>query len=207
VHFTVETGGPREAFTGMVTVLDGAIIGVDTADKRIGVLWRILRDHSPDTSGILLPHSLQTQARFLKVGVYALELAVTIGATVARDTLFIPVREPPAPPKPKLIAPNPGDTLFVGTQYRIAWEMPVGGPVSIQLSTSGEKEGWQHLADSVASVQGISVFGWIPPERLAGCGACSIRIIHSGPDTLVAAMEGTFTVLSHPPAAPRDTLR
>ena len=30
------------------------------------------------------------QSLFRKAGVYALELAVTIGATVARDTLFIP---------------------------------------------------------------------------------------------------------------------
>jgi hypothetical protein len=206
VRFSVSTAGPAEAFIGMVTFLEARLIGVDTADKRLGILWRVLRDLSPDTAGILHPHSLQTQASFRKVGVYALELAVTIGATIARDTLVIPVREAPAPAKAKLIAPTAGETLHVGMVYKVAWEMPVRGPVSIQLSTLAGKDGWRVLADSVASVPGISYFSWTPPENLAGSLDCSIRILHSGPDTLVAGMEGTFSILSRAEIV-KDTAR
>lgn len=206
VRFEVETRGPSEAFVGMVTVLDGRISAVDTADKRLGILWRVLRDQSPDTVAILLPHSLQTQAQFRKVGVYALELAVTLGATVARDTLFVPVREAPPPPISRLISPSAGESLFVDVQHKVAWEAAHRGLVSVQLSTQGGKEGWRTIGDSLPSLPGLNHFAWTPPESLADSLTCSIRIMQSGRDSLVAGMEGTFSILSRTAPA-KDTAR
>lgn len=197
-RFEVFAGGIREAAVGILTVLEAKILGLDSTDRRISVLWRPIKPNPADTAvRIANPTNLLTQVKFSAPGAYAIELVVTVGTVTMKDTAQFRVREAPLPTKPRVLQPRVKDSLLLGAPTQISWEMPVAGFATVELSLKGGVD-WQIVAKEVVSNQGITAHRWTPDPALPTSASCLIRVRLQPRDTslardsLVATMEGPF---------------
>ncbi|MDQ3001099.1 MAG: hypothetical protein M3Y08_07545 [Fibrobacterota bacterium] len=119
--------------------------------------------------------------RFDGEGVYEFQIAAT---------LVISVRRLPQPIKPRVIQPEPGDTLVAGRIFNIQWEMP-RGLVTVQVSMDSGTT-WLNLAQHK---DGPPYLPWIPAKDLGASRRCLIKVFHETDSTLVAIMPGPFNLL------------
>lgn len=192
----VEAGPPRETFVNTLAFLGAKLSGVDTLDQRKSILWRQIQANLQDTVFIVAPTQLRSEIKFRREGVYNFEIAVTVGAQTAKDTLVMLVREPLPPLRARMVQPRPGDTVFIGKTTNVAWEMPIADSVNIQFSGTSGKE-WTDIARHHMAPQGLAGFAWTPGDSLAPSATCLIRVSQEVGDSIITRMEGTFTLGSH----------
>jgi hypothetical protein len=196
----IDAGTQIDAFVNVVTSLRARVFGADSLNPRIAYLWRQLS--GPVRAHVENSTSAETRAKFPAEGVYAIEASAALGAASARDTLYVHVREAQAPARPRVVQPAPGDSLKAGAAANIAWEMPVKGAATIELSRTGGIT-WDTLARRVESFQGLSRWSWTPADSLGASRDCLIRVRLDGSDSLVAVMAGPFTLFARPDSLAR----
>lgn len=200
IPFTVQAAGPPEAFVNTPAPFDARIVASQPLDNRASFLWRQIDSlTAPGLVRIKNPAAKGAEITFPEEGVYTLEASATIGLTTMRDTLIQRVRTPPVP-KPRIVYPRPVDSLVAGTSYNLAWEMPVAGTATVELSRSGDPDAWEPLAHDVPSGKGISYLPWIPADSLAPSPTCLLRVrlkVGEVPDSLVAVSDKPFALLPH----------
>ncbi|MEO6098312.1 MAG: hypothetical protein ABIW76_22620 [Fibrobacteria bacterium] len=217
--FEVFAGESHEAFLEVASFLEGKVGGAGGSDPRLSVLWRLIKEAAdsgradpiprdtiphdtipgkpnpgPRRADILSPTQLRSEVRFTEEGVYAFELAATIGVRAKTDTVMVSVRRLPPPTMPRIIKPGPGDTLVGGHSYSIQWEMPGKGPVTIQVSLDGGIK-WVDLAQGYMDKEGLPIYTWTPPKEFGTSASCLVQIINEADSSLHARMEKPFSLL------------
>ena len=199
--FAIMAGPNRDAFLGVSSLLEAKVLNADPKSPRLSILWReifLKSDSAVRHALITNPTSPRTEVRFPVEGVYQFEVTGTLGLITKRDTLVVSVHQAPPPPHPRIVQPMPAEVMIPGQPYKIMWEMPIKTPVNLRFSpNSGEK--WLVLAEKFVNPDGVPVFSWIPPPELAGSKLCLIEIRSSEDTTMVAIMDGPFSIALTPP--------
>lgn len=208
--FRVQAESDREGFLEVGGFLVARMTGIDPGDSRLSFLWtqiQRLRDSgfvdTPfyDPIGFMPnsmfhralisnPTRLSSEVRFEGEGVYEFQIAATLGFRIRTDTVVISVRRLPQPIKPRIIQPEPGDSLVAGRIFNIQWEMP-RGLVTVQVSLDSGTT-WLNLAQHK---DGPPYLPWTPARDLGTSRRCLIRVFHETDSTLVAIMPGPFNLL------------
>jgi hypothetical protein len=189
--FAVEALGPLDAYAQQSIGLTGRVLGADSNDSRISVLWRPLRAQSVDSARIDEPTRLNAQILFPATGGYAVELSATLGATTVRDTLQIKVSLAPAPTKFSI--PLGGDSLKMGQTYKLLWSTSLAGKGRLEYSyKNGEAGSWVVAADSVALVPGTASAPWTTPVIGSVVTPCLLRLLLIPSDSLLAQTPAPF---------------
>lgn len=188
----LEAGQPRQAFAGTPTLLETGITNANADDARLAVVWTQIGGQDTSKVRIENPTRLKTSVTFPEEGAYLIEVSATLLRQTAWDTLVFWVRNATAPSRLRLVQPKAGDTLAVGGQYGIAWEMPVPGPVTLLYSSDGGAR-WDTLAQHFEGASGLPVFLWTPKAKTASPGTGLIEV-RSESDTATSRSAGGFSV-------------
>lgn len=215
-HFSVEAGAGRTVFLGEAVILEAKLTGIPATDPRVSILWSRIEagdslgglpaDSAPNlkdtlrpkpvegpTAKILTPTNLRTEIQVSGEGVYHFQVTAIVGVKVAVDSMTVLVRVPTTP-KPRIIMPQPSDSVRVGKPFDIQWEMPGKGPYTIEVTIDkGAK--WLPLAKQLIPKDGLQTFSWVPAHDLASSSICLIRVTDESAPAQVASMEGPFTIL------------
>jgi hypothetical protein len=190
--FGVDAGGPFPANTQESTGLQGRLLGADSADSRISVLWRVLRPQSSDSAAIAEPTRLNTQIVFPDGGDYFVELAATLGATTVRDTVQYKAGPSAAPPT-QFSTPQPGDSLRPGVENKVAWTTTLLGKARLEYSYQGGSEGtWSGVVDTVILGPGGNSALWTLPGIVKSVTPCLLRLRLIPTDSLLAQTPAPF---------------
>lgn len=190
--FAVDAGDLLYATLQESTPLQGKLLGADSNDSRLSIVWRLLRASSIDTALIADPTRLNAQILFPTAGGYSLELSATLGATTVRDTVQFKVGAPAGQLSAKLFAPSPGESVRQGQPYKVSWDSPLSGRVRLEYSYKDGAEGtWLLAADSVIMVPGINPAMWTPPV-LGTAVPCLLRVRMIPSDSLLVQIPAPF---------------
>lgn len=208
--FRVLAGPDHEGFLDVRVFLVAKMAGIDPGDSRLSFLWTQIQRTSyggfidtafHDSIGfkpgpgyrrafISNPTRLSSEVKFEGEGVYEFQIAATLGFRIRTDTVVISVRRLPQPINPRVIQPEPGDTLMAGRIFNIQWEMP-RGPVTVQVSLDSGST-WLNLAQRK---DGPPYLPWTPSRGLGSSRRCLIRVFHEMDSSMVAIMSGPFNLL------------
>jgi hypothetical protein len=184
--FGVDVGLPQSIYAGRDTALQGRLLGADSNDSRVAVLWRFLDKAPGDTARLADPTRLRAVLRFPAPPGYTLELSATFGAVTVRDTLQLKVVTPPGTAPAMFIYPKASDTIAQGTYYKVAWSYPTAGKVRLEVSYKGLEASWQTVADSLASVSAQTTYEWQPPMLGSTFTDCYLRLKEIPSDSVLA---------------------
>jgi hypothetical protein len=193
--FGVDAGGPLNATMQESVGLQGRLLGADSADSRVSVLWRLLRSLSSDSAHIAEPTRLSTQILFPNGGGYSVELAATLGATTVRDTLQFKVAPIVTPTPAKFLAPQPGDSVQQGLPSKVAWDSPISGRARLEYTYSkdGTEGTWSIAVDSLTVAPGGNTAQWTPSSIGTGL-LCLLRVRMIPSDSVLAQTPAPFIV-------------
>lgn len=188
--FSVDAGPRREVPLGSPVTVEAKVIGVDAHDPRLHVLWTFMKDSLSQNAVIKNGATLvPTFGLMSGEGTYAFQLAATVGTTTVYDTLEL-VAVQPMVARPRVIKPAPLEIVPTGKPYRIQWQMPRKGPVTIQFQKIGSGD-WATIVSDFTNLDSIQVYPWTP-EPIRSGDTCLIRIVPAPPDTQMAVMEKPF---------------
>ena len=195
--FGVEAGMPMSIYAGQDAQVQGQLLGADTNDSRVSILWRFLDKASGDTVRFSDPTRLRTVIRYPAIPAYSLELAATFGAFTVRDTLFIKVLPPLEPGMMKFIDPQPGDTLVQNQPYKVKWGYVAADLARLEVSYKGG-DNWTMIADSLVNFSGEGGFEWTPPSLGGTSSDCLLRLKAIPSDSVLGVMPGPFVLVPGP---------
>jgi hypothetical protein len=208
--FKVVAEPDHEGFLDVGGFLVAKMSGIDPGDSRLSFLWTQIQrsfyggftdtafhDSMGPKPGpgfhrafITSPTRLNSEVKFEGEGVYEFQIAATLGFRVRTDTVVISVRRLPQPIIPRVIQPEPGDSLLAGRIFNIQWEMP-RGPVTVQVSLDSGAT-WLNLAQHK---DGPPYLPWTPSRELGASRRAFIKVFHEADTSLVAIMPGPFNLL------------
>jgi len=190
--FAVEAVGLVYDNPGESVALQGKLLGADSSDSRLAVLWRLLRSQSSDSARIAEPFRLSSQILFPTAGTYVLELSATLGATTVRDTAQYTVNPGTVPTPANFFAPLPGDSLKEGESYKIGWNTPISGLARLEYNyKDGAEQSWVLAADSLAIQPGGSSTLWKAPV-IGITAPCLLRLRMIPSDSILAQTPEPF---------------
>lgn len=192
--FGVDAGTGLSTNPGQEVGLQGRLLGADSNDSRVSILWRFLDKAPGDSARIVDPTRLRTSIRFPALPGYNLELSATLGAFTVRDTVYVKVFVP-AVGVVKFLAPLPGDTLVEGQSFNVGWEYTGTGPVRLEVSYQGGADGsWSVIADSLPTQAGMGSYAWTPAPPSSSTYNCSLRLKGIPSDSVLGILPGIFVL-------------
>ncbi|MEO7426591.1 MAG: hypothetical protein ABI036_15485, partial [Fibrobacteria bacterium] len=191
VGFGVEAGGNLSANMKESVATQGRLLGADSNDSRLSILWRVLRPLSSDSALIAEPTRLNTQILFPAMGGYSVELAATLGATTVRDTVQYKVATTVIVAPAKFSAPQPGDTVIQGQLCKVAWNASaLTGMARLEYSYQNGAEGtWLIGVDSIKIALGGTAL-WTAPLIAKEVLPCLLRLRMIPSDSVLMQIDG-----------------
>ncbi len=194
--FGVDAGGQLNANMQEITPLQGQLLGADSNDSRLSIVWRVLRSLSTDSAWIAEPTRLNTQILFPTAGGFFVELAATLGATTVRDTVQYKSVLVISPAPAKLVSPQPGDSLRQGQGYKVTVSTSLTGLARLEYAYKDGAEGtWVIAVDSVVIAPGANPTLWTPPVLGKDALPYLLRYRMIPSDSLLVQISGPFFLI------------
>lgn len=197
--FKIDAGPDREAYVGVASGLAAKLVREAAWPIAPSILWRQILypgDPLPRVAVIRNPTSLQTEVKFLAEGVYTFEVSALVRLRAAFDTVVVSVRIAPNPTEARILRPLPRDSVYLGLPYKIAWQMPSPGPVTIRFSANGGSH-WDTLAVHYQGREALPFFEWIP-LALGPSQDCLLEVALESDLNIVAKTRGAFALVTAP---------
>lgn len=195
-RFSIDAGPDQTHSFGDFIKLNGQIIGIDTNDTSLSIVWSPLWSIGTNSDWIENREKLNSRVFFYNRGQYELELAATLGTQILRDTVRINIAPGTDTLRTRFVYPKTVQSIPSDTLFQVEWWPAWKGQVRLEYALVNDSpENWLAVLGQQTSKDSAFAFTWTSPPVFNQATPCLLRLRDLLSDSLLAQTLVPFYLL------------